>query len=85
MEEKKYELRTFKDIIEAVTEENVDNFIIDFSNYLKLHLSLKKIKSSPTIIPQHLADSLEIEKDRMVWIDDGKNDVRLIIGVKKEK
>lgn len=40
---KEYELRTLADIIEAVTEENMETFLSDFSMWLGIEVGLKGI------------------------------------------
>jgi hypothetical protein len=65
----KIKITTISDILNIVTEENKENFLRDFSNFLTINLKLKNLKINNLIISP---------KD-FVWIDDGKNDIELEI------
>lgn len=79
MNPKQYQLKTLEDVIKAVTPENVDNFLIDFSAWLKLHIATKELRIA-------LASIGRIEtKSEMTWIDDGKNEKHITIKIEDEK
>ena len=63
---KTYELKTFRDICECVTNENLDNFLVDLKNVL-LHTNLIKAANGGNL------DGVDL--DTLTWVDDGKNDL----------
>jgi hypothetical protein len=69
---KKHEIKTFDDMINAVTEENIDRFLADLKNIL-LHAKIFK---------EVYAD--ELVSDSFIWNDDGKNKIDVIIDEKKK-
>ena len=76
--ENKYHIKTIEEILKIVNEDNVNNFIKDFSNWLKFRLSIqsKKVKGVEMVIDND---------DTFKWIDDGKNNIKLNIELKKEQ
>jgi hypothetical protein len=60
---KSYRINTTKDILEAVTTENIDGFLKDFELWLRMTVELKK--QSEGIAFVDLVNSL------FVWNDDG--------------
>ena len=73
---KVHELKTLSEILEVVTPKNLENFIKDFTSFLRVNLALKEI---PDIAILKISNE---EHKIFRWIDDGKNDV--IIKIKKE-
>ena len=69
---KKYKLNTIKEIIDILDYENIDNFLIDFNNFIRFKVSLKELKEI----------KIETTDDCFNWIDDGKNDVNMNITIK---
>ncbi len=76
--ENKYHIKTIEEILKIVNEDNVNNFIKDFSNWLKFRLSIqsKKVKGVEMVIDND---------DTFKWIDDGKNNIKLNIELKKKQ
>lgn len=76
--EKRHELTTINQIIDCVNEENIDNFLIDFGNFLKCNIQLKK--SFKQHLPENNIDFQKLFKfEKFVWIDDGKNEIKIEI------
>lgn len=65
-ESKEYKIETISDIREVITEENIDNFLIDFRNYLKFQVELKKIMNAVSVDISNLPQGF-------IWIDDNKH------------
>ncbi len=68
---KEYKLKTLKQILEVVNEDNFVGFVLDFHEWLVIQVATK--------------DS-NVLKDKNFgtfhWIDDGKNDVRITVDIK---
>ena len=81
MKEKKHELKTISDIVKVVNEKNVDNFLIDFGDWLNATLQVNSLNDTLSKVSK-----LKIiqDIDKMIWIDDGKNDGKIIIDIKKK-
>jgi hypothetical protein len=69
---REYKLNTIKEIIDILDYENIDNFLIDFNNFIRFKVSLKELKEI----------KIETTDDCFNWIDDGKNDVNINIIMK---
>lgn len=78
MEPKEYHIKSFKQICNAITDENLDNLIIDMAIGLSTYLdAVKKMKAEfPKLKNKSNWDILRFEFN---WVDDGKNDV---VGIK---
>ena len=74
----KYRIKTIKEILEIVNEENVDGFITDFSNWLRfrLHVQSKQVKGVKMIIDND---------DTFNWIDDGKKNIKVNIEIREDE
>lgn len=59
----KHDIKTIEDIINAVNEDNIENFLKDFSAWLDVRLT---IKGTPL-------EKAMIDSDAFKWIDDGEN------------
>ena len=60
-----YKIYTIDGIIDIVNEKNVDNFLIDFNNFIKYRVKIRELEKS----------GLKIKTDNYFnWIDDGKNE-----------
>jgi len=60
-----YKIYTIDGIIDIVNEKNVDNFLIDFNNFIKYRVKIRELEKS----------GLKIKTDDYFnWIDDGKNE-----------
>lgn len=75
---KEYKLRTIEDIINVINEENLPNLIIDFTNFLKFNLEIKKLQKT---IGEENIQIKRSEFGIFHWIDDGKNDQQIKIEV----
>ena len=78
---KSHNIETLKDVIEIINEKNIKCFLVDFENWLRLGLTLKKIaKESPMI------KRVEISKENTFkWTDDNKNDINLSVKIINEQ
>lgn len=66
-----HKLKTIEDIVEVVNINNLDNFIIDFKNFLSSRIVAKEITKIGVI---------EIQTAVFFhWIDDGKNETQINI------
>jgi hypothetical protein len=61
-----HEIKTLQDILDCTDSENLDNFLIDFKQILKNGHFLRDLEP-------------KVEFPSFTWIDDGKNDIQLII------
>lgn len=68
MGSKEYELKSFTDIVNKVPKERLDNFLEDFKAYLLTLYFYKETEKS-----------LNNFESEMVWIDDGKKEVKINI------
>ena len=68
-----HKIDTMEDVINCVTSENIDNFIIDFTNYLKSAIVVKELIRMS-------GNDEKIKTTGFTWIDDGEHDcsVKLI-------
>ena len=79
MESKKYEIKTVQDIINCTNESNLDNFLIDLKAFLTTAHAIKTIFE----LVGETKEQKEIGTDGFTWIDDGKHDATISIGVKE--
>jgi len=40
---KKYQIKTLQEIIEVISADNLDNFLIDFKRWLEIQINIKNI------------------------------------------
>ena len=76
MKPKTYSINSLQDIANAVTPENVDNFIKDFEGVLKTYLimvTFAKAKIREGIDDAKNTDLVEFHG--LYWTDDGKHDI----------
>jgi hypothetical protein len=76
MTNKTYHIKTIKELMEIVTEKNIDCFLIDFENWLRLSVKLKSIAKQTGSKMKML--------DEFGWIDDGTNDAFITIKVREK-
>lgn len=69
-----YKLKTLEDIVNAINENNAENFLKDFTGWLGLQVAIKK---------ENLPEGIEIQQRNytMTWIDDGKNKAKITITI----
>jgi len=75
MKSKIYTFKTLEDITNVVTKDNIDNFLIDFKEWLSIAIEFNKLKEFKNLI------SLDISQFK--WQDDGKHDK--VINIKSKK
>lgn len=70
---KEYRLVTIADIIDVLTSENIDNFLVDFKSFIETTQNLLHIAR---VLDPELKDkkNSEIGEPIFNWIDDGKHD-----------
>lgn len=76
MEPKTYSINSLQDIANAVTPENVDNFLKDFEGVLKTYLLM--VTFAKAKIREGLGDVKNtdlVEFHGLYWTDDGKHDI----------
>lgn len=81
MEDNKYEINTLQDILECTNLDNLDNFIKDFSVFLKAYHNTKNLIS---FLGKEKVDEL-MKSTKLVWIDDGKHDYTLELQEKPQQ
>ena len=67
----KKEIKTIKDILEVVNQENIEDFLIDFETFLTYATNAKK----------NMPEGLRLESIKFTWIDDGKHDKTIKIKI----
>jgi hypothetical protein len=72
MKTKRYEIKTIKEIIELINETNINNFIVDFTNWLHLRVYVNNL-------PRNRFKN----NDTFVWIDDDKNEININFKLEK--
>lgn len=75
---KRYEINSFKELINVVTPENFENLSADFLSWLAYSMiAINELRKSN---PKKYAKKTnwEISECSFVWIDDGKNDLKEI-------
>ena len=78
---KEYKIKTIADIIALVTEENSARFLTDFAKWLAFMVAMKESVSMVAAIQGVPIEEIlkEFERDEMVWFDDGKESMEIII------
>jgi phosphopantetheine adenylyltransferase len=66
MESKIYTFKTIKDITEAITKDNIDNFLVDFKEWLSVAIEFNKIKEFKGLV--------KLDISQLKWTDDNKHD-----------
>ena len=79
MESKQYQIKTVQDMIDCTNEANLDNFLTDLKGYLNTAQMLKNLAE----LVGETEEQKEIGTDGFTWIDDGKHDATISIGVKE--
>ena len=79
MDKNKHDIKTIWDILKVVNSKNKENFLKDFSAWLDINIHLKE-----QVKEMGLKKAVKI-KPNLVWIDDGKNDIRINIEVREKK
>jgi len=76
MNEKKYQIKTIKELLDIVTPENIDCFLKDFGSWLAINVMAKTAN-------KEMGNAIDISTSGVfTWIDDGKNDARITIQIK---
>jgi len=68
-----YTLKTIEDITNVLTNENVDNFLVDFKAWLSYRLKFKEVK---------IDNLVKFDNTKFTWIDDGKHEADIRLKVK---
>lgn len=70
---KRYEMWTVKDITDNVTEENLEGFLADFREYIKVGLEVKKLNDNlkGTMLEKEGITQITADRECFRWIDDG--------------
>lgn len=85
MEPKTYSINSVQDIANAVTPENLDNFIKDFRGVMQTYLTLVTLaKAKMESEPDDLKNTDLVEFHGLFWTDDGKHDITCEIHPKDE-
>lgn len=65
---KRHEIRTLRDILEVVDDKNIEYFIKDFSDWLRILVVVGKLDKTQIKL---------MNSDIFTWIDDKKNNVHV--------
>jgi len=76
MKANEYELKTIEDVVMKIPKDRIEAFLFDFKLFIE---STKGLVELVDILGD---EAPEIPK--MVWIDDGENNMSVNIGIKKE-
>jgi hypothetical protein len=77
---KEHKIKTVQDMINCTNEDNLDNFLTDLRGYLS---TAHMLKSFAELVGE-TKEQKEIGTDGFTWIDDGKHDATISVGVKKQ-
>ena len=78
MESKQYKIKNVKEMVDCTNEANLDNFLKDLKGYLSTAHMLRELAD---LVGDPNAQ--KIGEDGFTWIDDGKNEATITIGVKE--
>ena len=75
---KSYKIKTLKDILEAVNDKNVDGFLLDFEQFLRVAVSAQALNND--------IFKLDVDGIGFTWNDDGENGVvkKITVEIKNE-
>jgi hypothetical protein len=76
---KKYEINTLDDIINCVTKDNLDNFIIDLKAFLEMYISIDNLGKAIMKAEGIETDKPTLKSKGFTWIDDGKHEYKIIM------
>lgn len=80
---KKYKIKTIKDVLSCVNKDNIDNFMIDFRNFIEMAIDMQKLINT-------IGELQDIPKEKcrgdheFTWIDDGKHKLEIRIDTKQK-
>ena len=74
----RFELNTIQDIVEAVNEDNVDNFMVDFKVLLDGYIALRNI-SRLSIGDDEINIDHRVKVGSLVWIYDNENKINITL------
>ena len=84
-EQIRYKIDSMKDIVNTINEDNFENFMIDFSQWLALYIKVAKATREKLPKETKGKTNWEIFEGGFNWIDDGKHDIEEItLSNKKE-
>jgi len=79
----RHDLKTIQDIVDVVSEDNIDNFMVDFRGFLDGFIALQNI--GKLVLDE---DDVEIDHrvkvGSLIWIDDNENKVSFTLRVEDE-
>ncbi len=81
---KKYKIKTIQDIIDCTDENNLDSFLVDLKNLIKIAHTFQSINNIVAEMKDMPKEIAKIKTDGIVWIDDGKNNIKVTISTKKD-
>jgi len=79
MESKRHKVFDVKDMIKCTNEGNIDNFLADLKSYLEAAHELNKLAELVAVKEEDKV----VDTTGFVWIDDGKHDQTINIGIKE--
>ena len=77
MKSKKYEIKNMQDVVDCVTSENIDYFMVDFRNYIESAISIKAIAESICKYKGYDVSKGVITTEGFTWIDDKKHNCKI--------
>lgn len=70
----RHDLKTIEEIIDVITPENLENFLIDFRGFLTLNLTIASVQD---IFGKENVKIEREERKVFHWIDDGKTEAHI--------
>ena len=75
----KHKIKTIQDIIDVVTEDNIDNFMKDFRGFIDAYIAMKGFSDAAvgTDVPMSVAT--------LTWIDDNEHKINITLIPKEDE
>jgi len=77
MENTKYKINTFQDLLDAVTNENVDRLSKDLTEFLTIYANIVSVRRHDDYEGTRDKRNTEVIDAGFTWIDDGKDAVHV--------
>lgn len=74
---KEYKINTMQDVLDCVTMDNIDNFMVDFRYYIESAIAIKKIGNAICEAENLPAELSNMSTIGFTWIDDGKHNISI--------
>ena len=82
MKAKEYQIKTVQDMLDCVTKENIDNFMIDLRGVIDTYIAFKGLTKTIAEVEGLPPELAEVSSEGYIWIDDGKHEKTVKISKK---